>query len=164
MPINIDFPEDIKLLAQKFKDKKERAEAKIILKKAEKDAEESANRELRLKEGLVYAKKIFAWLTAFKDSEIGRELMAEGHPPTAYGLVIIFNEKLDGITWTGLAVSANGVTVIKAFGRMGPDCHVVNNPEQLAVAVHTKVLEMAEKNISTGRVWECIKSLFNTQR
>jgi len=85
-------PENIRKLAQKFRDERI---AKIKIggqSKPEREASERFIRAVNLKNGLVYARKIFRWTNAFRRSIDGQELMRVSHIPTAYSIIFLFDD------------------------------------------------------------------------
>lgn len=157
--LEINFPDDISKMAQEFRHKRlEKVIQEGFFRKIRRE-EAARLKTRRVKEGLAFAKKVFAWAESFRESEVGQELMKVSHIPTAYSNIFFFDGQI-GIRWVGLLVTPQGLFLDNG-GRMS--ClfrKEINSPKELAAFVDTRVLKEACAWIEDGRVWECIKRGF----
>ncbi len=152
----ISFPPRIHQLALDFcreRLKKEESKRQSQLKQAK---ERKRTRAFRLQHGLEDAKKIFTWAKAFRNHEIGQELIRK-----SCGRMFFFDGNIEGVEWVGLAVTNKDLFWI--FRGKGCSPHIVKSAFDLAVdeELDLKILKAAREWIKNGKVWECIERRFD---
>lgn len=151
----INFPDDISKMAQSSKTLRLKKEIQKEFSRKIKREEVARLKTKRVKEGLVFAKKVFAWAESFRESEAGQELMRAN-----YSEIFFFDGQIEGIRWVGLLVSPKGLSLSNG-GRWSVIFRkVIDSPEDLAASTDTRVLKEACAWIEDGRVWDCIKRRF----
>lgn len=156
----LHFPDDISNLADKFRNNRLDDERVRKQKKIEREKQERQTRDKRLKDGLVYAKKIYRWAELFRTSAVGQELMKVSHIPTAYQNIFFFDGHIEGVDWVGLVLSPKGLS-LDSGGRWSTLTRKeIKSALDLAASVDTRILELACEWIDDGQVWECIKRHF----
>ena len=154
-------PENINKLAQKLRDKRIAIEKLKAQQEQEREAKENALRAENLKNGLAYARKIFLWINAFRNSSVGQELMKKSHIPTAYNNILFFDGHIENISWVGLIVNPKGLC-LNHGGRYGNLFQeFVRTSKELAECVDTRILKEACEWLDNGKVWECIERRFD---
>ncbi len=156
----ISFPDDICKIAQEAKTQRLEKEIQEEFSRKIKREEAARLKTARVKEGLAFAKKVFAWAESFRESEVGQELMRVSHTPTAYSNIFFFDGRVEGAEWVGLVVTPQGLFLDNG-GRMS--ClfrKAIDSPQELAASVDTRILKDACEWIDDGRVWRCIKRRF----
>ena len=148
------IPENIEKLAKKFREKRIASEKLKAQQEQEREAKEKALRAENLKNGLVYARKIFQWTNAFRNSFVGQELMKVSHIPTAYNNIFFFDGHIENTNWVGLVVNPKGLC-LNHGGRYGNlSQRFVNTSKELAELVDTRILKEACGWLDNGKVWE----------
>jgi len=97
----MDIPQDILDLVNSFKtrhlnfarEKKDRA------RQAKKQADQL--KAFRLKANLANARVVFEWVEVLYNSTVGKILMQESHPPTAYKNIFFFYGRVQDKDWVG---------------------------------------------------------------
>lgn len=158
---NINFPENIRELAQKFRSQRIEKQRIENQKRWEQEKKKKRLHALRLKTGLVYAKQVFDWAESFRDSDLGKELMRASHIPTAYENIFFFDGHVEGVDWVGLVVSPKGFFLNRGGRYSTLTQQAIKSSSDLARSVDTKVLKMACEWIDNGKVWECIERRFD---
>jgi len=154
-------PENIKQLAEKFREERIASEKLEAQQKQEQKAKERAIRTKRLRTGLDYARKIFLWTNAFRNSFVGQELMKISHETRVYKNIFFFDGHIKGVNWVGLIVNPKEL-LLSYGGRwsvLGRES--INSAKELAGSVDTKILKEACEWIDNGKVWECIERRFD---
>ena len=157
----INFPENICSLADKFRESRLEKEKKEKEEKLKREQERRRIQDERLKDGLSYAKKVFAWATAFRKSRVGKELMRVSHIPTAYSNIFFFDGRIEGTNWVGFLVDPKGIQLNHGGRYSTLTQKAIKSPLHLAKSVDTKILVAACEWIDTGKVWECIERRFD---
>lgn len=158
---NIDFPQKIHKLAEKFRKTRLEEERKARQKKSKEERERKRMQAKRLKSGLPYAEKIFVWAGLFRKSSIGRELMEVSHIPTAFSNIFFFNKKVGELKWVGFVVSPRGLR-LNSGGRYNTLTEKqVKSASHLAKSVDTRILQVVCEWIDSGKVWKCIERGFD---
>ena len=154
-------PDNIVKLAKDFETKRADEERLRAKQKQEREAREKRLRSERLKTGLKYAEKIYAWTKSFQYSVVGQELMRQSHIPTAYENIFFFDGHLDGLAWVGFVIESKGL-FLDSGGRWS---HLgrknINSAIELAKSVDTRILKEVCEWIESGKVWECIERRFD---
>ena len=154
-------PNNIKKLAQNYRDERITSEKLKAQQKQEREAEEKALRAENLKNGLVYAQKIFLWTNAFRNSSVGQELMKKPHIPTAYNNIFFFDGHIENTNWVGLIVNPKGLCLNHGGRYSNLFQRFVHTSKELAESVDTRILKEACEWLDNGKVWECIERRFN---
>ncbi|MBI2099331.1 hypothetical protein HYT45_02890 [Candidatus Uhrbacteria bacterium] len=158
--LEISFPEDILKMAQEFKMRRLEKEIRKIREEFLRRQEAARLKTERVKTGLAFAKKVFAWAKSFRESEAGKELMRVSHIPTDYQNIFFFDGHVAGTEWVELVVTPQGL-FLDNDGKMS--ClfrKEINSPRELAASLDTRILKESCEWIDDGRVWECIKRRF----
>lgn len=152
--LQISFPPKIHQLALDFcreRLAKEESERQNRLKQ---EKEKKRQHAMRLKTGLPYAQKIFAWAAAFRKSDNGEELIRKAIS-THYQGVYFFDDHIIGVDQVSLGISPSGLFIIMSGWKSGGK--VQKSAFDLAIAVPSVILKAAWEWIENGRVWECIE-------
>lgn len=158
--LQINFPPNIHQLALDFCRTRLNEEELERLSQLKREKERKRERAFRLQNGLESAKQIFLWAKAFRNSEIGQELMKKSHMPTAYRSVMFYGGQIEGTDWVGLGNTAEGLFLDRG-GRMSAlTRQIIKSAFDLALAVDPRALQDACKWIDNGKVWEYIISRF----
>ena len=158
--MEISFPDDIRKMAQGSKTQRLEKEMREEFSRKIRREKAARLKTKRVKDGLAFAKKVFAWTESFRESEAGKELMRISHIPIAYQNIFFFDRRVEGDEWVGLLVTPQGLFLDNG-GRMS--CLFrkdINSPHELAASVDTRILKEVCEWIKDGRVWECIKRRF----
>lgn len=155
------IPENIKKLAKKLKDERVASENLRAKQEQERMAKEKAWRAECLKTGLVYARKIFLWTNAFRNSSVGQELMKKSHIPTAYNNIFFFDGHVENTNWVGLVVNPKGLCLNHGGRYSSLSQRFVHTSKELAESVDTRILKEACEWLDNGKVWECIERRFD---
>jgi len=157
---DIIFPDNIRRMADEFLTKRV---AKQTLERLQKRTEAIARKvieEGRLESGLVYAQRIFNWAKAFRESDMGQELMETSHVPTAYKNIFFFDGQIERTPWLGFGVSPKGLFLSRDNRFETLTRKYIESAEDLAKSVAAKVLKTVCEWIDNGLVWECIERRF----
>lgn len=155
------IPENINKLAKKLRDERMASEKLRAQQEQERKAKEKALRAENLKTGLVYARKIFLWTNAFRNSIVGQELMRKSHIPTAYNNIFFFDGHIDNTNWVGLVVNPKGLCLNHGGRYSNLFQRFVSTSKELAESVDTRILKEACEWLDNGKVWECVKRRFD---
>jgi len=154
-------PENINKLAKKLRDERVASEKLRAQQEQERKSKEKALRAENLKNGLTYARKIFQWTNAFRNSPVGRELMKVSHVPTAYHNIFFFDGHVENTNWVGLVVNPKGLCLNHGGRYSNLFQRLVNTSKELAESVDTRILKEACEWLDNGKVWECIERRFD---
>lgn len=154
-------PENINKLAKKLRDERVVSEKLRAQQEQEREAKERAWRAECLKTGLVYARKIFLWTNAFRNSFVGQELMKKSHIPTAYNNIFFFDGHVENTNWVGLVVNPKGLCLNHGGRYSALFQRFVHTSKELAESVDTRILKEACEWLDNGKVWECIERRFD---
>lgn len=156
----ISFPPNIHQMALDFCRTRLNEEESERLSRLKQEKERKRERAFRLQNGLMPAKRIFAWAKAFRSNSIGQELMKKSHIPTAYRSVMFYGGHVEGLDWVGLGNTADGL-FLERGGRMSAlTRQIIKSAFDLALAVDPRILKEAWERIKDDRVWEYIESRF----
>lgn len=152
----IEIPERIsKLISGLVEQELNKEREYLAREKAKKLKRQSIERE-NIKNGLVYAKKIWAWAGIFRNTDIGRKLIKVSHTSAAYNWVCFFDGHIEGRPWRGLGISVKkGVCWMRSG--CGATPQALESPKDLARVIDTEILKLACEWIDNGKVWECIE-------
>jgi len=154
-------PKNIEKLAQRLRDKRVTSEKLRAQQEQEREAKEKALRAENLKNGLVYARKIFRWTNAFRNSIVGQELMRKSHIPTIYNNIFFFDGHIENTNWVGLVVSPKGLCLNHGGRYSNLSQRFVTTSKELAESVDARILKEACEWLDNGKVWECIERHFD---
>ena len=153
-------PENINKLAKKLRDERVASERLRAQQEQEREAKEKALRAENLKNGLAYARKIFLWTNAFRNSSVGQELMKKSHIP-GYNSIFFFDGHIENINWVGLVVNPKGLCLNHGGRNSNLFQRFVHTSKELAEYVDTRILKEACEWLDNGKVWECIERRFD---
>ena len=157
-------PDNIKRLAKNYRDERVSSEKLIAQQKREREAKTKAIRAENLKNGLAYARKIFLWVNAFRNSSVCQELIKVSYIPNisnARSNVFFFDGHIENVNWVGMVVKPEGL-YLRDGGRLSNLFErFVRTPKELAKLVDTRILKEACEWIDNGKVWECIERRFD---
>lgn len=154
-------PENINKLAKNYRDERVASEKLRAQQEEERKTKEKALRAENLKNGLVYARKIFLWTNAFRNSSVGQELMKKSHIPTAYNNIFFFDGHVENTNWVGLVVNLKGLCLNHGGRYSNLFQRHVHTSKELAESVDTRILKEACEWLDNGKVWECIERRFD---
>lgn len=154
-------PENINKLAKKLRDERVTSEKLRAQQEQEREAKQKALRAENLKNGLAYARKIFLWTNAFRNSSVGQELMKKSHIPTAYHNIFFFDGHVENTNWVGLVVNPKGLCLNHGGRYSSLFQRFVHTSKELAESVDTRILKEACEWLENGKVWECIERRFD---
>lgn len=154
-------PKNINKLAKKLRDERVASEKFRAQQKREQEAKKRAWRAENLKTGLIYARKIFLWANAFRNSFVGQELMRVSHIPTAYHNIFFFDGHVENTDWVGLGVNPKGLCLNYGGRYSSLSQKFVYTSKELAETVDTRILKEVCEWIDNGKVWECIERRFD---
>lgn len=152
-------PENIEKLAKKLRDERIASKKLSTKQEQERRAKEKAWHAKCLKTGLVYARKIFLWTNAFRNSSVGQELMKVS--PTAYHDIVFFDGHVENTNWVGLMVNPKGLCLNHGGRYRALSQRFVHTSKELAESVDTRILKEACEWLDNGKVWECIERRFD---
>lgn len=154
------FVESLNELILRVHEEDEEAKKQTALRKQAEREREREQKEVRIKKGFKHAKEIFAWLEAFRESEIGQILIRIGH--ISVDGVFIFDGHVSQKGWIGIGVGGQGVWWTRTG--CGAREYYVQSPLELAEQVDPEILKLAHEWIKEDKVWECIKERIDTYR
>ncbi len=161
----MDIPQDILDLVNSLKTKHLNFDRDEKVRKKQRVARGKQVKSARLKANIENAKIVFEWAEVLYNSTVGKILMQESHPPTAYKNIFFFDGHVQDKDWVGFLIEDGKGLCLSDGGKFALHTRLtITSAKHLAVSVDPEILSEVVKWIEDGRVWDCIKRRFKRER